>query len=100
VDERPWWNPALSVAARDVPSRRSEEYGMGEVPLPPGRVLWRKSSMSGDGNCLEAAVGHEHVWIRDSKNPSGLILGCTQAGWTAFLGGVQGGEFAPCAGSV
>ncbi|HEY2763029.1 MAG TPA: DUF397 domain-containing protein [Pseudonocardiaceae bacterium] len=73
---------------------------MGEVPLPPGRMLWRKSRMSGTGNCLEVAVARERVWIRDSKSPSELVLGCTPAGWAAFLSGVQGDEFAPCAAPV
>lgn len=73
---------------------------MGEVPRSPGVMSWRKSSASADGDCLEVAQIQEYVWIRDSKNPSGLVLGCSPEGWAVFLGGVRGDEFAPNGESV
>lgn len=66
---------------------------MGEVPLPRGRVCWRKSSISEEGACLEVASSEKQVWVRDSKNPSGPELGFTRKGWAAFLIGVRCDEF-------
>lgn len=82
-----------SLAARDVPSLQEKEDGMIDVPQPPVMVSWRKSRMSGSGNCAEVACTQEHVWVRDSKNPLGPALGFTREGWTAFLVGVHGDEF-------
>lgn len=66
---------------------------MGEVPLPPGALSWRKSSLSGEGDCLEFTRTREHVWVRDTKNPAGPTLGFTRTGWATFLIGVQCDEF-------
>lgn len=66
---------------------------MGEVPLPPGRVSWQKSSVSSGGDCLEFARTREHVWVRDSKNPAGPALGFTSKGWATFLIGIRCSEF-------
>ena len=68
---------------------------MGEVPLPTGTVSWRKSRRSGETNCLEVAQTRERVWVRDSKKPSGLVLGCAPPEWAAFVSGVQCDEFGP-----
>jgi hypothetical protein len=59
-------------------------------------LIWRKSSFSESGNCVEvAALPDEKVGIRDSrdKNENGLILTFTPDEWRAFLSGVKHGEF-------
>ncbi|MGH3812349.1 MAG: DUF397 domain-containing protein [Pseudonocardiaceae bacterium] len=82
-----------SLAARDVPSQQEKEYGMVEVPPPPATASWQKSSATGSQNCLEVTRAHEHVWLRDSKNPLGPVLGFNSEGWAAFVVGVQRDEF-------
>ncbi|HKR52533.1 MAG TPA: DUF397 domain-containing protein [Pseudonocardiaceae bacterium] len=69
---------------------------MVEVPPPPTAAAWRKSSFSADGvewDCVQAAGSRGRVWVRDSKNPLGSVLGFTREGWAAFLVGVQCDEF-------
>lgn len=84
----------FSLAARDLPSLQEKAYGMVRVPHPPATACWRKSSASGaGGECVQVARTQDQVWVRDSKSPVGPVLGFTRAGWTAFLSGVQRGEF-------
>ena len=66
---------------------------MVEVPLPSITASWHKSRLSGTGACVEVARSYEYVWVRDSKNQGGAILGFTRKEWAAFLGGVRDGEF-------
>lgn len=66
---------------------------MVEVPQPPVTAYWQKSSLSGGSGCAEVTSSHEHVWIRDSKNPLGPAVGFTREGWVAFLVGIQRDEF-------
>ena len=56
-------------------------------------VVWRRSSRSGGGDCVEVAVVGDRVRVRDSKNPGGPVLPFTQDEWDAFVGGVKDGEF-------
>ena len=62
---------------------------------PPAAASWQKSSASGDGNCVQVAHTDGYVWVRDSKNPPGPVLGLTLDGWAVFLIGVQRDEFRP-----
>jgi len=82
-----------SLAARDVPSPQKKEYGMVEVPPPPITASWQKSSATKAGACVQITRTHEHVWVRDSKNPLGPVLGFTGEGWAVFVVGVQRDEF-------
>jgi hypothetical protein len=54
-----------------------------------GDMVWRKSSFSETGQCVEVASGAESVALRDSHAPSGPVLSFTAGEWTAFLGGVR-----------
>ena len=53
---------------------------------------WRKSSFSGDGDCLEWLVRSDGVRLRNSKRPDTGELHITHAEWDAFLAGVKMGE--------
>ena len=53
-------------------------------PLDTAR--WRKSSRStSTANCVEVALAHETVGVRDSKNPDGPALAVSTPAWQAFL---------------
>jgi Domain of unknown function (DUF397) len=59
-----------------------------------GKARWRKSSVSGDGGCVEVAYVDGVIGVRDTKdNGAGPVLMFTQREWTAFLAGAQAGEF-------
>lgn len=55
--------------------------------------VWKKSSTSGGGDCVQVRRTHSGVQVRDSKNPDGPVLEFTDAEWIAFLKGVALGEF-------
>lgn len=55
--------------------------------------LYKKSSFSEGGNCVEVARVAGGVVVRDSKNPAGPVLWFSAMEWTAFLYGVLAGEF-------
>lgn len=68
------------------------------MTIPDASALtgWRKSSYSnGEGaECIEVADGMPGaVPVRDSKNPHGPACVFSDAGWSAFLDAVKGGEF-------
>ena len=56
-------------------------------------MVWRKSSLSVDGQCVEVAITAEWVALRRSYSPSGPVLTFTPSEWAAFVGGVRLGEF-------
>lgn len=60
-----------------------------------GRRQWRKSSLSGSGDCVEVAFlrPEDAVVVRDSKDPDGQELRFTVTEWKAFVAGVRDGEF-------
>lgn len=47
-------------------------------------LIWRKSSWSTDGDCLEAAVMSGVVLVRDSKDRAG-VLTFAPGGWRRLL---------------
>jgi hypothetical protein len=60
------------------------------------RAEWRKSTLSqgGGNNCVEVASNLPGIIaVRDSKDPEGPKLVFTPGEWSAFVGGVKGGEF-------
>jgi hypothetical protein len=58
-----------------------------------GRLAWRKSTESLNGDCVEVAPLPDGIAVRDSKNPDGAILKFTHSEWRAFLAGANKGEF-------
>ena len=59
--------------------------------------VWRKSSHSGKGNCVEIAwhqgAGGISVLVRDSKFPGREPLVFTPGEWAVFLERVKTGDF-------
>lgn len=56
---------------------------------------WRKSSVCGNGACVEVArVGDDYL-VRDSKDPGGPTLTFDSAEWLAFIKSAAAGEFDP-----
>ena len=59
-----------------------------------GTARWRKSTISGDGGCVEVAYTGDTIGVRDSKDAgSGPILRFSEREWSAFLAGARSGEF-------
>jgi hypothetical protein len=58
-------------------------------------LSWIKSSFSfANGNCIQvAALPDGSIAIRNSKDPHGPQLHFDSDEWTAFLAGVEAGEF-------
>jgi Domain of unknown function (DUF397) len=83
-----------STAAREVPPQPDSTRGTVDVRAWRTTASWQKSRASSEGaNCVHVNVSWAHVWIRDSKNPDGPVLGLTRQDWTVFLGAVRRGEF-------
>jgi hypothetical protein len=57
-------------------------------------IVWRKSTASSGGSCLEVAAHNGLVLVRDSMNPTGVVLSLSPAAWCAFLAGAYKGDFA------
>jgi len=49
------------------------------------RIVWRKSTASNSGGCVEVAAVGQSVLIRDSVNPDGAVLRLPCTAWSAFL---------------
>jgi hypothetical protein len=61
---------------------------------PIDSLRWRKSSFSGQGDCVEiAGLPGGGAAVRDSKDPDGAVLTFTAGEWAAFLAGAKAGEF-------
>ncbi|XVV11128.1 DUF397 domain-containing protein [Actinoplanes sp. CA-131856] len=57
---------------------------------------WRTSTRSAGGNCVEVSyqADQEVVLVRDTKAEGrGPVLRFTRSEWSAFVGGVNDGEF-------
>jgi hypothetical protein len=51
-------------------------------------INWRKSSFSQNGDCVEESYAGDHVYVRDSKDPSGAMLKLTCDEWRSFLSSI------------
>lgn len=56
-------------------------------------LVWRKSTASGGGNCVQVAFTDDSVLVRNSQMPSGPMLSFSTSEWDAFLDGARDGEF-------
>lgn len=56
-------------------------------------MIWRKSSFSNNGECVELADFGDGIGVRDSKDPDGAHLQFTRSELAAFIEGVKAGEF-------
>jgi transcriptional regulator with XRE-family HTH domain len=86
----------LSSLAKDIERYLAESEGGREEMRRPnlGNAKWRKSSVSGDGGCVEVAYGDGVVGVRDSKDHrAGPVLVFSEHEWSAFLEGARSGEF-------
>ena len=55
---------------------------------------WYKSTRSGAaGHCVEVAETPATIFVRDSKDVAGPVLGFDARTWSGFLEGVRNGEF-------
>jgi hypothetical protein len=54
---------------------------------------WRTSSFCSTNACVEIAEVAEGIMLRDSKNPHVAPFHFTTDEWSAFVKGVQAGEF-------
>jgi hypothetical protein len=55
--------------------------------------LWRKSSRSTSGACVEVAQQPKTILVRDSKDPEGAILTFGRDSFAAFIAAVANGDF-------
>jgi Domain of unknown function (DUF397) len=66
---------------------------MPDQPIQHQSTNWRKSSRSGgSGACVEIATEGRPVLVRDSRNPSGVVLAFPPDQWSAFLRRTVNGE--------
>jgi Domain of unknown function (DUF397) len=57
------------------------------------QAIWRKSSFSGNGDCVEVAFVNDYTAVRHTKHRDGGTLVFNKTEWDAFLTGVRQGEF-------
>lgn len=69
--------------------------GKGGAGMPkfPDGVVWRRSSRSEAGACIEVARIPSLVAIRNSVFGNDLVLVLTEPQWAAFVSGIKAGEF-------
>lgn len=58
--------------------------------MADAELVWRTSSYSDTGQCVEVVFVGESVWIRDSFDRNGQVLAIPVKNWTQFLGCVRG----------
>ncbi|WBB74049.1 DUF397 domain-containing protein [Micromonospora sp. WMMD1128] len=56
-------------------------------------LIWKKSTRSNEGNCVEVATPPQVVMVRDSKDRQGPTLAFTSPSWTGFVQGLKSGTF-------
>jgi hypothetical protein len=61
--------------------------------IQPTLLVWRKSSASGTSQCVEIAFSESSIFVRDSKDPNGVILSVPKPVWAEFLQGAKGNDY-------
>lgn len=56
-------------------------------------LKWRKSTWSGDYNCVEVALLSESTAVRDSKDPAAGHFTVRAEQWGFFVHGLKSGRF-------
>ncbi|MFG1675695.1 DUF397 domain-containing protein [Micromonospora sp. NPDC049282] len=56
-------------------------------------LIWKKSTRSNEGNCVEVATPSQAVLVRDSKDRQGSTLSFATDRWTGFVQGIKSGTF-------
>ena len=56
-------------------------------------LVWRKSSFSESGNCVEVAILDDQILVRDSKDRNGPVLTFGVNEWRDFLSSARDGYF-------
>lgn len=65
---------------------------MSVAKVERGSLDWRKARRSmGAGDCVEVSPAGGKIFVRDSKNPGGAILGYPAAAWRSFLADAKQG---------
>jgi Domain of unknown function (DUF397) len=55
---------------------------------------FRKAESSDTGGCVEvAALPEGGIRVRDSRNPAGQVLACSDQEWEAFIAAAKTGDF-------
>jgi hypothetical protein len=57
------------------------------------KIVWHRSSLCADNQCVEVAADDSYSYVRDAKAPDGAVLRFTRAEWMAFIAGMKLGEF-------
>jgi hypothetical protein len=52
-------------------------------------LLWKTSSLSAGGACVEVAEAQEMILVRDSKDRQGPVLAFSMAEWNAVISDVR-----------
>ena len=82
---------------RSVDLRKVIKMANDRIVVPAQQIDgadWRKSSFSGQHNCVEVAkLDGGEVAVRHSRQPAGPALVFTADEWSAFLQGAWHGEF-------
>lgn len=60
---------------------------------PSTERIWRKSTFSEAGNCVEIAYEGRVVLVRDSKDCTGPVHEFPIRKWRMFVGRVKAGDF-------
>jgi predicted secreted Zn-dependent protease len=56
-------------------------------------LTWRTALNCDGGACVEVAADRDTVLIRNSRQPSGLLLEYTPEEWHEFVSGIKNGDF-------
>lgn len=56
-------------------------------------VVWRKSSASGAGGCVEVGFASRSILVRDTKDRAGAVLSFSKPTWADFIAAVRSGQF-------
>jgi hypothetical protein len=57
-------------------------------------LRWRKARHSiHNGDCVEVSPARSEVFVRDSKDPGGVMLGYPASTWRTFVFNAKNGEF-------